>query len=77
MIVENSLNEKIKHEETCTMYHNSTEVDYFTKETFTRLAKWAHDIAEALADARIQHPNKSIHHFCRKCSSNVSPSNDA
>ena len=36
MIVENSLNEKIKHEETCTMYHNSTEVDYFTKETFTR-----------------------------------------
>ena len=32
MIVENSLNEKIKHEETCTMYHNSTEVDYFTKE---------------------------------------------
>ena len=32
MIVENSVNEKIKHEETCTMYHNSTEVDYFTKE---------------------------------------------
>ena len=26
-------------EETCNMYHNSTEVDYFTKETFTRLAK--------------------------------------
>ena len=31
MIVENSLNEKIEHEET-SLYHNSTEVDYFTKE---------------------------------------------
>ena len=52
MIVENSLNEEIKSvmnvnvykfrgfaEETCNMYHNSTEVDHFTKETFTRLAK--------------------------------------
>ena len=26
-------------EETCNMYHNSTEVDHSTKETFTRLAK--------------------------------------
>ena len=38
--------------------------------------KWAHDIAEALADARIQHLNKSIYHFAENDSSNVSPAND-
>ena len=51
MIVENSLNEEIKSvmnvnvykfrgfaEETCNMYHNSTEVDHSTKETLTRPA---------------------------------------
>ena len=85
MIVENSLNEKIKHEETCTMYHNSTEVDYFTKETFTRkiqkprMKKHTNEPMTLPKPSQMRASSTLTNPFITSAendSSNVSPAND-